>query len=492
LQQLELLTDYHVGQVTIDMLPSVALLEIFGFYLSTYNMSWHTLVHVCRRWRNVVFRWSRHLNVEISCSFVRPVRAALLDIWPPLPINISGSEYYSKMDNDVDNIVAALEHKDRVCKISLRHVTSWNLEKILAVMGEPFLALTILELRWIESGPWATFVPVSLSFLGGSAPHLRTLTLDGIPVPFLGLQNLLLSSNDLVDLRLWNIPHSVYFSPEAMVTALSALSKLNLFELTFRSPRSRPVRESRRPPPPTRTLLPSLTRMAFKGTNEYVEDIVAQIDAPLLDTLSITFFHQLTFDTRQLAQFIGRAPKLEGHNDARVVFSEHTVWATFLLPLHVHTGEEAVRLGVTCKHPDLQLMSVSQLCTLSFPQAFVPTVEHLYIVESKRLARPRWENDIQKSQWLRLLRPFTAVKDLYLSEKIVPLIAPALQELVGERVTEVLPALQCLLLEGLHTSGPVLEAISPFITAREQSTHPIVASYWDRKEDVDNWWDGED
>ena len=63
--------------------------------------------------------------------------------------------------------------------------------------------------------------------------------------------------------------------------------------------------------------------------------------------------------------------------------------------------------------------------------------------------------------------------------------------LVGEKVTEVLPALQCLLLEGLHTSGPVLEAISPFITAREQSTHPIVASYWDRKEDVDNWWDGE-
>ena len=115
------------------MLPSVALLEIFGSYLSTYNMSWHTLVHVCRRWRNVVFRWSRHLNVEISCSFVRPVRATLLDIWPPLPINISGSEYYSKMDNDVDNIVAALEHKDRVCKISLRHVTSWNLEKILTL-----------------------------------------------------------------------------------------------------------------------------------------------------------------------------------------------------------------------------------------------------------------------------------------------------------------------------------------------------------------------
>lgn len=394
------------------------------------------------------------------------------------------------MGSDVDNIVAALEHKDRVCKINLWDVSSSNLEKILAVMGDPFLALTSLELRWFDDETTTKVARGPDSFLGGSAPHLRSLTLDGIPLPFWGLQKLLLSSNDLVDLRLENIPHPVYFSPEAIVTALSALTKLNLFELTFQSPRSRPVRESRRPPPPTRTLLPSLTHMTFKGINEYLEDIVAQIDAPLLDALFITFFHQLTFDTRQLAQFIGRAPKLEGRNEARVVFSEHTVRATFLLPSQVHTGEEEIELGVPCKHPDLQLLSVSQLCTLSFPQAFIRTVEHLYIIESKHLARPRWENNIQKSQWLRLLRPFTAVKDLYLSEKIVPLIAPALQELVGERVTEVLPALQCLLLEGLHTSGPVLGAISPFIAAREQSTHPIVTSYWDREEDY--WWDRED
>jgi len=268
------------------------------------------------------------------------------------------------------------------------------------------------------------------------------------------------------------------------------LTKLEKLELTFKSPRSRPDRESRRPPPSTRTLLPALTCMTFKGINQYLEDIVAQIDAPLLEALSITFFHQLTFDTRQLVQFIGRAPEPWGYSEARVVFSEHTVRVTFLLPLQVITGEEVIDLGVPCKHPDLQLLSVTQLCTQSFPQAFIPTVKHLYIVESQHLPRPNWENNIQKSQWLRLLRPFTAVKDLYLSEKIVPLIAPALRELVGERVTEVLPALQCLLLEGLHTSGPVLRTIAPFTDARAQSTHPIAASYWDREED--DWWDGKD
>ena len=467
------------------MLPGVALLEIFGFYLGEYNASWHTLAHVCRRWRNTVFGSPRHLNLEIACSFGRPVRTAL-DIWPPLPIDIS-SIGYGKKGGDVDNIVAALEHKDRVCKVNLWDVSNGELEKILAVMQESFVALTFLRLERnnyetskVARGPD--------SFLGGSAPHLRNLTLDGIPIPSLGLQKLLLSANDLVDLSLRNIPHPVYFSPQAIVACLSALTKLEYLELTFLSPRSRPVRENRRLPPLTRSLLPALTNMTFGGVNEYLEDIVAQVDAPLLDTLSITFFHQLAFETLQLAQFIGRAPKLEGHNDARVVFSEKTVRVAFLLP----TGEEEIKLAVSCKHPDLQLLSATQLCTLSFPQAFIPAVEHLYIVESKYSLRPSWENGFQilRSEWLRLLRPFTAVRDLYLSEKIVPLIAPALRELVGEGMTEVLPALQCLLLEGLHTSGPVMGAIGSFIAARQLSTHPIVASYWDRDEDY--WWDGED
>jgi hypothetical protein len=477
--------------VTIDTLPSVALLGIFGFYLSAYG-PWHKLVHVCRRWRNIVFRSSHLLNLQITCSYGRPVRAAL-DIWPPLPIEIFGYEHRKK-GSDVDNIVAALEHRDRVCAIILWDISSSNLGKILAAMGEPFLALTSLELQWGD-GETATKVARGPdSFLGGSAPRLIELTLNGIPLPFLGLQKLLLSANDLVDLRLQKISHSFYFSPDAILTVLSALTKLETLDLRFKSPRSRPVRESRRSPPPTRPSLPSLTSITFKGVNEYLEDIVAQINAPLLNRLSITFFHQLTFDTRQLAQLIARAPKLKGHNEARVVFSEYGVRVTLLLPSQAppegEEEEEEITLGVQCKHPDLQLLSVTQLCTVSFPSAFISRVEHLCIAESKYLSTPRWENNIQKRQWLKLLRPFTAVRDLYLSEKIVPLIAPALGKLVGSRVTEVLPALQCLFLEGLHTSGPVLEAVSPFIDARRLSTHPIAASCWDRE--LGEWWESFD
>ena len=92
-----------------------------------------------------------------------------------------------------------------------------------------------------------------------------------------------------------------------------------------------------------------------------------------------------------------------------------------------------------------------------------------------------WQDDIENSQWLELLHPFTAVKDLYISQEFTPRIAPALQELVGERVTEVLPALQTLFLEEPLPSGPVQETIGQFVAARQLAGHPIAVSRWERK-----------
>ena len=39
-----------------------------------------------------------------------------------------------------------------------------------------------------------------------------------------------------------------------------------------------------------------------------MEDLVAQIDAPPLDDLRIRLFHQDTFNTPQLTQFVDRTP----------------------------------------------------------------------------------------------------------------------------------------------------------------------------------------
>jgi hypothetical protein len=85
---------------------------------------------------------------------------------------------------------------------------------------------------------------------------------------------------------------------------------------------------------------------------------------------------------------------------------------------------------------------------------------------------------------LDLLLPFTAVKNLYLSKEFAPGIAAALQELVGGRITEVLPSLQNIFVEGLEPSGPFQENIGQFVAARQLSGHPIAISVWDKDSNI--------
>ena len=74
---------------------------------------------------------------------------------------------------------------------------------------------------------------------------------------------------------------------------------------------------------------------------------------------------------------------------------------------------------------------------------------------------------------MEILRPFFTVKSLVLHELVAFSVASSLQELVGEQVAEILPALQKIFLEGSQSSGPVPEGIAKFITARELSGHPV-------------------
>jgi hypothetical protein len=336
-------------------------------------------------------------------------------------------------------------------------------------MQQPFPALTSLRLSSVDNEA----PTVSDPFLGGSAPRLQYLQLNCIPFP--GLPNLLLTATGLVTLRLRRIPHSGYFSPEAMVIVLSASTRLEELELTFQSPRSRPDRERRRPPPPTRSVVRVLTHFEFHGVSEYLEDLLARIDAPLLDLLDITFFHQVIFHTPQLAQFISRTPQLKARDEARVIFYSRTAVVALSSPQIFHRYLELKISSMA----DWRLSSIAQICSSSL--SLISSLERLYVYEKEDL-QSCWEDDIENVQWLELLRPFTTVKTLYLSREFAPRIGPALQELVGGRATEVLPALRSLFVEQLHRSRPVQEAIGEFVAARQLSGHPISISYWDRNQ----------
>jgi hypothetical protein len=218
--------------------------------------------------------------------------------------------------------------------------------------------------------------------------------------------------------------------------------------------------------------------LAFNGDNEYLEDVLARIDVPLLDDLTISFFHQLIFDTPQLTRLISRTPKFNGHDKAHVDFTDGGVSVTLR-----QTPNRKLCLGTSYNDLDPQISSLAQVCGSFFPQALIHAVEHLYITgESGLLLLPPWLQDTaENSQWLDLLRPFSTVKCLYMSQTFAPRIAPVLEELVGDRATEALPVLQTLFLDRADLSGPVWEVIGRFVAARQLAGHPIAVSSWENK-----------
>jgi hypothetical protein len=331
-------------------------------------------------------------------------------------------------------------------------------------MQVPFPELTFLRLFSFDE----TVIPDS--FLGGSAPRLRYFELFGIPFP--GLPKVLSSANHLVYLKLFNIPHSGYISPEAMAALLSALTSLRTLSLQFESPQSRPGGESRSLSPPKRFVLPALTELYFKGVTEYVEELVTRIDTPQLHEMGTTFLHQIDSDCTRLAQFIRRTPTLWALNEVHMQFANGA--ASVDLRHWRPTFDSTLYISISHREPNWQLLSIEQVCNSLHP---LSTVEDLYIEQYWHLA---WETHvIENTRWLDLLLPFTAVKNLYLFEAFGPGIAAALRELVEGGITEVLPNLQNIFVKDFEPSGPFRKNIEQFVATRQLSDHPISISVWE-------------
>jgi len=169
--------------VTIDMLPDDVLVEIFYFSERIFNPvwygdnTWHALVHVCRRWRYLVFASPRHLNLRLMYRGHRPL-SEVLDAWPDLHISVINLDRMWW-----DNTVAALEseHYNRISEIFIHEITNWHWERFTAAMQKPFPELTHLKFGKVGIRDVVRVIPES--FLGGSAPRLRSLSLTWIAFP---------------------------------------------------------------------------------------------------------------------------------------------------------------------------------------------------------------------------------------------------------------------------------------------------------------------
>jgi hypothetical protein len=310
----------------IDIIPDDVLLAIFDFYVNDFEdldedlpvkdeaEVWQLLVHVCQRWRSVVFGSPRRLNLRLVCT-PRTQVLETLDIWPAFPLVVYCDSDHDYPISGIDNILAALKCRDRICKIEIEDNEEFPWEKVLEVMEEPFQELTDLILASDD------MVILPDAFMGGSAPRLRLLQLDGILFPRLSI--LLSSATHLVHFRLYYLPHPGCIPPEVMVTYLSTLTSLESLSLGFAFfPPILPYAEGQPWHLSTRSVLPALTDFAFRGISRYLEDFVARIDSPKLSKFSVDVWHHSNRNTPQLDHFISRTPSLEAPENApRVTYS---------------------------------------------------------------------------------------------------------------------------------------------------------------------------
>ena len=451
----------------VDILPDDVLLDIFDFYKDdpssriSFSWKWKTLTHVCRRWRHIVFASPRRLGLRVVCFDTTPV-TTLLDIWPSFPISVIHFSHYPHTALDekgVENLIAAVEHRDRTAEIQIFHISVPALKKLAAAMNGPLPVLTNFFL-----GSTDEQVPaLPETFLGGSAPsRLQSFHLSGIPFP--SFPKFILSATHIAHLALGHIPNSGYISPDAMATCLATLPNLESLLIGFRPPLSGPLQIGF--PPLIRAVLPALVRLSFSGASEYLEDLLARTHTPLLKQLIIKFFMGLIFDTPRLHSLIIRGEWLTPLSPTWVAFDYKQISIILGRPTRI-------RLTISCEERHFQLSPLAQVCNQQLP--FLSLVEQLSICELFQ-GSFSWNDNLNmgSSQWLELLRPFVAVQNLYVSKDLVPFVAASLLELTEERTMEVLPALKNLFLEGFEPSGSVQEAMKPFVFSRQLSGYPVV------------------
>jgi hypothetical protein len=447
------------------MLYDNILLEIFDFYrLNAMTRSggrpwkWHRLAHVCQRWRHIISTSPRRLDLRILCDNRTPIE--ILHVWPTLPLAVS---FKATRESALmpKNITAALRHLDRIWQVELC-VTSSMTRSLAEIIQKPCQALESISIT-VEDAT-GTSIPVRNAFLGGFAPHLKEIKLDGIFYPFPKLRQVLLSTNNLVELRLSEIPNAVYFSPDDLVTGLSTLVRLKSLSVGFYFTASHPPPNVTHPPH-QRTTLPSLTSLDFHGASEYLEEFMARINSPALCKITIRLFNQIFFEIPQFCEFILRPNALGSPTWVIVTHSAESV--SVLL-----NGNEHCVLGTSCRRLDWQLSFVVEILAQLTP--LLSSVRSLTIQKGDEL--PSME-DMDSTQWLELFRPFTHVTLVRVSEEqLVPSIVQALA--TEDMATAVLPELFSLHLEKQSGTGTpsVVEAAEQFVTTRRLSGHTVFLS----------------
>ena len=431
---------YDMLRTTVYPLDDNILLTIFDYCRLDDEASWNLklkwckLSHVCRKWRQIIHQSFFHLNIHIPFAN-GTLPWDVLSHLPPLPIVV---DHRSRDAGGADTgVLRAMQQSDCAYRTDLQTLSptldEWTVptDEPLPKLEYPSLSSTTKPKNGIDT---KLMIPGTFP-----APNLRhrksraTCLLKALP--------LLASSIPLVALKLTDIRASGYFAPEELVVQLQQLPQLEELFIGFSIPLPRPHTEEKLLLPPTSPItLPALRRLEFHGVGAYLESLIAQISAPLLERFNITLFNQLTFSFQYLSHLVMTTEALR-HPFGKVIFNSEGV--SFTGRPCAELSDASFGLQVMCKRFDWQLNAATQICAALAP---VLSVAEEIMLELDGPSSPDWRSTVDDKAWRELLEPFTSAKQV----RIVCPHAPEFSASLESYLAELAPGLGLGLLSALR------------------------------------------
>ena len=420
---------------------------------------WYGLAQVCQRWRNIILGSSSYLGLNLLCTHGTPV-AGMLVHSPPLPLVIDYNNHDITAD-DEEAVTLALAQRDRVRRIRFAQPVLKLQKLIMAMDGEyPILECLIM---WVghEEKSLVLILPETLQ-----TPHLCHLAIDcSIPIPI--RSPLLGTAVGLVVLSLAMDHPSTYFQPTVLLQWLLLMPQLEILRISFYFDIPDHDVERQLTPAPliTHATLPNLRLFALKAVSAYSEAILSRMTVLRLEIFQICYPKELPSSVPQLLQFMRRTENLR-FDRAKFNFYSKQV------QVQVNPSEAkmlaAFSINVDCLHLDWQVSFVAQIC-VGLNQMFT-TVEHLTLAHKEHSQSSEEHNEVDHTEWRKLLRSFSNVKTLRIDDGLIIELSRCLALEDGECPMELLPELQELVYLG---SGDANDAFASFIDARKNAGCPV-------------------
>jgi hypothetical protein len=135
------------------------------------------------------------------------------------------------------------------------------------------------------------------------------------------------------------------------------------------------------------------------------------------------------------------------------------------------------RVQIMCRHLDWQVSSAAQI--LDTIQPVLSVVETLTLIHEAHDQSSAWHNEVDRTRWRQLLRPFTNLKTLRVDRELIGKLAPSLQTEDGEAPLELLPNLKEV---GYSGGDHARDPFTTFLNERQITGHPVNLTAIDHSE----------